>query len=127
MNYRDEILRYIDKHGIVDKDAMLRGHHSRKKRRSSGKRSRKQIDLHGKTAREAERALAFALERCMESGTKELLVIHGVGWHSDPNQGPVLKTLVKRLLETEFREKIRSYRPAALSNGGPGCTIVRLK
>ncbi len=127
MNYRDEILRYIEEHGVVDKDAMLRRHPAKKKTRASRKRSRKRIDLHGKTSEQAERALGFALERCAESGTKELLVIHGVGWHSDPEQGPVLKFLVKQLLDYRFRDRIRTYRPAPPSEGGPGCTIVRLK
>ncbi len=121
-----EILNYIDVHGIEDKD----GESARKrKKRSVQKGSReniKVVDLHGKRAQEATSALRNALHKAKRDGYRKIRVIHGVGHHSDPSQGPVLKKLVRSMLEKELSSYIRDYRADIPRNGGEGATIIRL-
>jgi DNA-nicking Smr family endonuclease len=58
---------------------------------------------------------------------RELLVIHGYGKHSNPNEGPVLKKLVRDLLDNDYRPKYRSYRTANSNDGGDGATLIAVK
>ena len=58
---------------------------------------------------------------------RELLVVHGYGLHSDPNEGPVLKKLVRDMLDRELRPKYRTYRTASIRDGGEGATLVAVR
>lgn len=126
----DEILSFIDKFGIVNKDR----HEIHKK---SGKRKsntafhkrnpRETLDLHGLISSEASMRLRITVDRCKERGIKELLVIHGKGYHSNVNEGPVLKQMVKQMLEDELCLNIRDYKTAIPRDGGEGATLVYLR
>jgi DNA-nicking Smr family endonuclease len=126
---REEILRYLDEHGVVDKDrqnarALKTGRdHAIAKKRAT----RQTLDLHGKTVAQAAAMLPAAIARCSANGIRELLVVHGQGLHSDPNEGPVLKQAVAALLASELQGEIRDFRTAARRDGGEGATIVRLR
>ena len=124
----DEILAHIEQYGVQHKDAAPEND----KRTTLGRvrrsrRHRMTLDLHGLHSDEATVRLRGALHRCRENGSTELLVIHGYGLHSDPNGGPVLKKLVVDLLEGTLRSLYRSYRPAAMRDGGDGATLVLIR
>jgi DNA-nicking Smr family endonuclease len=124
----EEILAHIEQHGVEQKDAAGRGD-----KRISTKRSRRskahrmEIDLHGLRSEEAQQKVRYALERCRSVGTQELLIVHGYGLHSDPTEGPVLKKLVRDLLDYELKMNYRTYRAAAQRDGGDGATLVYVR
>jgi DNA-nicking Smr family endonuclease len=127
----DEILRYVERHGVQDKDAG--GGPGRVRSGKPGiARSRKgsfrrTIDLHGMDSISADRALKNALADCRRRGITELLVIHGRGTHSDPSEGGVLRKLVRDNLEFRYASWVRSFGPALPREGGEGATVVRLR
>ncbi|MBN1577218.1 MAG: Smr/MutS family protein [Chitinispirillaceae bacterium] len=128
MRNADEILAHIEKFGVDRKDA--ESGDTRQPASRGGRRNRPHrlvLDLHGLRSDDAARQLRFALDRCRETGMRELLVIHGYGLHSDPAEGPVLKKLVRDLLEHDLRPKCRSYRTATIRDGGEGATLVAVR
>ncbi|MBN1128835.1 MAG: Smr/MutS family protein [Chitinispirillaceae bacterium] len=125
----EDILSYLTNHGVQDKDlqpprARVFGKPQIKK--GKGGIPRMTIDLHGKTAEEASRSLRAMVETCREHGVKELLVIHGKGHHSNMNEGPVLKNMVRAMLENELRLRVKQFRTAPSREGGDGATLVFL-
>lgn len=129
-NESDEILSFIDKFGIVDKDH--RGPNKKNNKLKNNITSRKRnpretLDLHGLISSEASMRLRITVDRCKERGIKELLVIHGKGYHSNANEGPVLKQMVKQMLENELCLNIRDYKTAIPRDGGDGATLVYLR
>lgn len=122
-----EILEYVAEHGIVDKDRVS-GTKSRRaaQRRGKIRGKRERLDLHGRTQDEAERLVRATVEGCGQRGVGSLLVIHGVGIHSDPERGAVLKDLVHRMLQGELRSRIHHFASAPRRSGGMGATIVWL-
>lgn len=125
---KEVILAHLDKYGVIKKDTSLTKPTYPIKPKSAQKKSKKSyrmtIDLHGMKSEEAAVKLRYALERCKENGKKELLVIHGYGLHSSLEDGPVLKKLVRNLLDNELRLKYKTYRPAKPSEGGEGATLI---
>jgi DNA-nicking Smr family endonuclease len=126
---REKILRYLDEHGVSNKDAASSyrpkkvdiGINKTKKRGL-----RKTIDLHGMNSENAELALVKAMDECRKKGIKELLIIHGWGKHSGQSEG-VLKKLVRECLEYRYALAIRGYHTALPKDGGEGATLVTLK
>ncbi|NLG17894.1 MAG: Smr/MutS family protein [Fibrobacter sp.] len=121
----DLILSYLDKHGVMDKDAL--GGQRKANRNTSRKLSRLVVDLHGMKSDEAAGKVRKVISECREKGKKELLIIHGKGYHSDPVEGPVLKKMVRDMLEKELGNSVRDYRSALPKDGGDGATVVYLK
>ena len=137
MRHRDEarsaaeILAHIEKYGVAKKDAAplqqrREGPH-KAAAPSRGRRVRATLDLHGLRSDEAAVKLRAAVDRCKATGAAELLVIHGYGLHSDPSEGPVLKKLVRDMLDNELVGNYRDYRAASLRDGGDGATLVLLR
>ncbi len=130
---REEILRYVERHGVRDKDAGAPL--SRKRSGKSGVTRnrkggfRKTIDLHGMVSIDAERELTRALNDCVKRGIRELLIIHGKGTHSDPDvpDGGVLKKMVRDNLEFRFAALVRRFGPALPREGGDGATVVTVR
>ena len=124
----NEILSYIDKHGIELKDNKPSKKHQKKKSsfEKRGKRVRKVLDLHGKYREEAESLIREAFHECKKKGVDTILIIHGAGYSSDPVQGPVLKKLVRIMLENELSNYVKDCRTAIPKDGGEGATMVRL-
>jgi DNA-nicking Smr family endonuclease len=129
-NARDKILRYLEEHGVSDKDEKAA---SRSKKENSGikkmgkKGLRKTIDLHGMVSGVAEQTLFRAMEECRKKGIKELLIIHGWGRHSNPLEGGVLKKLVRESFEHGYAPVVRGFKTALPKDGGEGATLVTLK
>jgi len=124
----DEILAHIEQYGIEQKDASPQNDKRiSTKRNRRTKTHRMTIDLHGLHADEAQHRLRFAFERCRSTGMQELLIVHGYGRHSDPSEGPVLKKLVRDLLDYDFKPYYRDYRVAAARDGGDGATLVYMR
>ena len=125
----NEILRYLEEHGVQNKDAP--GTKGPIKKDSSfektGKSVRIVIDLHGKTQERAVIIIRNAFDECKRKGIDSLLIIHGIGYKSDPTEGPVLKKMVMAMLENELKSNVRDYKTAPSKDGGEGATIVRLR
>lgn len=123
----DDILSFVEKYGVERKDAAEMAHGAPRQAVKRGLAHRQTLDLHGLHSDDAARKLRYTLDRCLETGKRELLVIHGYGRHSNPNEGPVLKKLVRDLLDNDYRPKYRSYRTADVRDGGDGATLVAVK
>jgi Uncharacterized protein conserved in bacteria len=127
---RDKILRFLDEHGVSDKDKAAP---SLPKKENSGikkmgKRGlRKTIDLHGMNSVNAEHTLVRSIEECRKKGITELLIIHGWGQHSGPLEGGVLKKLVRESLEYRYALAVRGFKTALPKDGGEGATLVTFK
>jgi DNA-nicking Smr family endonuclease len=131
MNHQDktdEILSHLDKYGVFNKDYRKDKTPSKKKdiKSSNRRKPRETLDLHGLKSAEATIQLRSALYRCREKGIKELLIIHGKGYHSINAERPVLKSLVFQMLEHELDPFIRDYKTALPKDGGEGATLVYL-
>lgn len=85
------------------------------------------LDLHGQTCELATLRMRSTFEACRHHGVRELLIIHGQGHHSDRQEGPVLKKLVRDMLDYEFKLRVREYRSARPREGGDGATMVSLR
>jgi DNA-nicking Smr family endonuclease len=128
-DHTDEILAFVKKYGTRNKDL---GAPTAKKIPStrtvnSRGQPRETIDLHGMRSEEASQRLRFTVHRCVTSGVKELLIIHGVGYHSVLSGGPVLKDMVRSMLENELCLNVRDFRNAVAKDGGDGATLVYLR
>jgi DNA-nicking Smr family endonuclease len=85
-----------------------------------------EIDLHGLSARDAERRLAGELAEAELEGVRCLLVIHGRGLHS--RTGAVLRdALPAWLARGPHAERVMAFATAPRSLGGPGATLVLLR
>jgi DNA-nicking Smr family endonuclease len=126
----EDILAFLDRYGTRDKDRAAVGEEKKPKARNIEKRKggvlRMTLDLHGLKSEEASRRLRETIESCAEHGVRELLVIHGRGYHSNPSEGPVLKTLVSQMLENELRLSVRDWRAGLPREGGDGVTVLFL-
>lgn len=123
-----EILAYLQKHGTVDKDAALHQKKTNRHKRILHKRApRLVLDLHGLRSDDAVRRVRNVFLRLKEQGVREILIIHGKGFHSDPQEGPVLKKVVRDMLQGELSPMVRDYRQAMPRDGGSGATLVVLR
>lgn len=122
----EEIFSFIDKHGVINKDALSDNNKKFKKKKTlhNKQSSREQVDLHGLRTEEANIRLRIAVNSCLDRGIKELLVIHGIGYHSYRQNGPVLKQMVRQMLDNEFCCHIRDFRTALPKDGGDGATLI---
>lgn len=125
----NRILKYLDEYGVVDKDRIVDSHRSERKSiiKSSKKTLRLTLDLHGMTESEATRKIRATFDGIGNRGIKEILIIHGKGYHSAPDQGPVLKKLVRSMLENELCGCVRNFSAAPVRDGGDGATLVFLR
>jgi len=82
-----------------------------------------EIDLHGMTVREAEKALDDFFRVSREMGYRKIMIIHGKGNHS--SSGGVLSAWVKRYLE---KNPFAGHTGKAdRKDGGRGATWVMIK
>ncbi|MGD9202586.1 MAG: Smr/MutS family protein [Chitinispirillia bacterium] len=125
----NEIIDFIDKHGIFNKD--IDNHNVKPDKSNISKRKKGTkvltVDLHGKTKNEARVVLHRVFETGISKGYSKLLIIHGKGNNSDKKYGPVIKKLVYSMLKNEFYNSLIDFRTAAPEYGGEGATIVVLK
>jgi len=121
-DYKREILEYIDKHGVVDKDSCASGDKG-----PDGDRGRsytETVDLHGKTRREADIILDRVFSGAGEKGVKRVRIIHGRGFSSD--DGPVLKVHVRSRLKKRYAPYIKKIKQESPEKGGSGVTVAVL-
>jgi len=86
----------------------------------------RELDLHGLSARAAERAVHEALAECLAAGQRCLLLVHGRGRHSEG--GPVLReALPGWLAAPPHGPRVLAFASADASHGGPGATYVLLR
>ncbi|NLW32223.1 MAG: Smr/MutS family protein [Fibrobacter sp.] len=123
----NKILEYIDRHGVVDKDSIMQRKPNVKKIRTRKRAPRITLDLHGMKTIEAQQKVRLTFESSRNKGIREILIIHGRGFHSDPNEGPVLKKLVREMLENELRSLVLKFQTAVPRDGGEGATLVYLR
>ena len=83
-----------------------------------------ELDLHGLTVEEACTKVQFFLQDALYQGCRTVLVITGKGSHS--SDGPVLRTAMERLLESQ-RELVLEWGLAPQRYGGRGALIVFLR
>ena len=83
-----------------------------------------ELDLHGLTVEEACTKVQFFLQDTLCQGCRTVLVITGKGSHS--SDGPVLRTAMERLLESQ-RELVLEWGLAPQRYGGRGALIVFLR
>ncbi|MCX7026183.1 MAG: Smr/MutS family protein [Spirochaetes bacterium] len=122
--------RWIASHGVSDKDAEHEGADDgdRSEKIKEAQRLRKlkpqaSLDLHGRTAIEAQALLSEFLGSSSRSGLDKVLVIHGKGLHS--NSEPIMSDLVRSVLEES--DLAGSFGPAAKEYGGRGATWVLIR
>ena len=126
---KNEILQYLDTHGVKDKDSLVKRKKSRKRSpyQRIGRKLRRTVDLHGRTQHEAVLVLRKAFLECKRKRVDSILIIHGIGYNSNPDEGPILKKTVHAMLDHEQCTHIKEYKTALPKDGGEGATIVRLQ
>jgi DNA-nicking Smr family endonuclease len=86
-----------------------------------------ELDLHGRTRDEAERAVEALVIRSRALGRRCVLVIHGRGINSG-DAGPVLPEVVKDCLSRgPAARSVLAFSYAAPAQGGDGATLVLLR
>ncbi|MDX8392909.1 MAG: Smr/MutS family protein [Mariprofundaceae bacterium] len=84
-----------------------------------------EIDLHGMTQEESQRALAKTLEQALAEGWRVLCLVHGRGLHSK-NKQPVLKQAVYRWLgEGPYAGWVLAAMPRPGTGGGSALVLLR--
>jgi DNA-nicking Smr family endonuclease len=94
-----------------------------RKLRRGGYRVQGEIDLHGLTASAAQQALREFLAHALQRQWRCVRIVHGKGLRSGP-RGPVLKTLVGRVLRRAA--PVAAYVSARQVDGGTGAVYVLL-
>jgi DNA-nicking Smr family endonuclease len=85
-----------------------------------------ECDLHGHTAREAEREVHRFVRESQQSGKRWVLIIVGRGLHSPGGKG-TLKTHIVDVLSTRAPARfVLAFRTAPRHMGGVGALIARL-
>jgi DNA-nicking Smr family endonuclease len=121
------ILSFIEKHGVVNKDDSLSKNKSTQKHICRKHSVRVVLDLHGMKSDDAARRVRSFFAHNREMGIREILVIHGRGNHSSLSDGPVLKKLVREMLESELAGIVKDFKTAVPRDGGDGATLVYLR
>jgi len=126
----DYMNHWLAVHGVSDKDERSESGESDDKRSRMEeadriKRMRPQavLDLHGKTAAEADALIVDFLLSSSRSGLEKVLVIHGKGLHSTNEH--IMTDVVRRALESNGLAG--SFGPADRDQGGRGATWVRIR
>lgn len=125
----DYLNHWMAVHGVPDKDeGSESGADDRSAKIEEAERLRRMrpqavLDLHGKTASEADVLIVDFLHSCARSGLEKVLIIHGKGLHSVSE--PVMADVVRRALEAN--SMAGSFGAADRSQGGRGATWVRIR
>ncbi len=125
----DYLSHWITMHGVPDKDEReAQAGDDKQARIDEAERLRRMrpqavLDLHGKTAAEADRFIADFLFSSSRSGLEKVLIVHGKGLHS--TGGPVMAEVARKALESN--SLAGSFGPADRDQGGRGATWVRIR
>ena len=94
------------------------------------------FDLHGFTLEEANFKVRELIINCQEKAFKEILLITGKGLHSNTDQNAYVSKELSKLRysvpeyinsQKDLIEKILGVKQAAVTDGGEGAIIIRLK
>ena len=85
-----------------------------------------ECDLHGQTAREAEREAHRFIRECQQSGKRWVLLIVGKGLHSPGGKGTLKATVVDALSKRTPARYVLAFRTAPRHLGGTGALVARL-
>jgi DNA-nicking Smr family endonuclease len=85
-----------------------------------------ECDLHGCTAREAEREVQRFLGACQRSGKRWVRIIVGKGLHSKDGKGRLRDEMVETLSRRSAARYVLAFRTAPGRLGGTGALTVRL-
>jgi DNA-nicking Smr family endonuclease len=83
-------------------------------------------DLHGYTAREAEREVLRFVRECQQGGKRWVRVIVGKGLHSAAGQGTLHDEVIEALRRGAPARFILAFRTAPRHLGGTGAFVLRL-
>lgn len=85
-----------------------------------------ECDLHGLTAREAERETARFVESCQRSGKRWVRIVVGKGLHSRGGRATLRDRVVSTLSGGRAARYVLAFRTAPERLGGTGALTVRL-
>ena len=85
-----------------------------------------ECDLHGRTAREAEREVHRFVRDCQRNGNRWVLIIVGKGLHSPDGKGTLKASIVEALSKRAPARFILAFRTAPRHLGGTGALVARL-
>lgn len=86
-----------------------------------------ECDLHGLTAREAEREVQRFIRHCQQSGKRWVLIIAGKGLHSPRGKGTLADRVVQWLSRGAPARFVEAFQTAPRRLGGQGAFVVRLR
>jgi DNA-nicking Smr family endonuclease len=126
----EDLLAYLNRHGVVDKDAGGRDEEAEEAAERADSRewlampAQANVDLHGLTEAEAITRLRIFIDQSLRQGLRKILIVHGKGNHSVTGES-VLARSVARFLERHPMTG-RSGTPPR-NEGGRGATWVILR
>ena len=85
-----------------------------------------ECDLHGRTAREAEREVHRFVRDCQRNGNRWVLIIVGKGLHSPDGKGTLKGSIVEALSTRAPARFVLAFRTAPRHLGGTGALVARL-
>lgn len=85
-----------------------------------------QCDLHGQTAREAERQVLGFVRECQRSGKRWVLIIVGKGLHSAGGKATLQTSVADALSKRAPARFVLAFRTAPRHLGGTGALVARL-
>ena len=85
-----------------------------------------ECDLHGRTAREAEREVHRFVRDCQRNGNRWVLIIVGKGLHIPDGKGTLKGSIVEALSTRAPARFVLAFRTAPRHLGGTGALVARL-
>ncbi len=85
-----------------------------------------ECDLHGHTAREAEREVHRFVRESQQNGKRWVLVIVGKGLHSPTGKGTLKDHVIEALSKRAAARFVLAFRTAPRHLGGTGALALRL-
>jgi DNA-nicking Smr family endonuclease len=85
------------------------------------------LDLHGRTAREAQSEIVSFVRKAHKQGLDVLCIVHGKGQHSEGGQGVLRDVAIAALTETGAAPLVLAFVTAHDALGGSGALVVELK
>jgi len=85
-----------------------------------------ECDLHGQTAREAEREVLRFVRESQRDGKRWVLVIVGKGLHSPGGKGTLKANIIDALSKRSPARFVLAFRTAPRHLGGTGALVARL-
>ena len=86
-----------------------------------------ECDLHGLTAREAEREVLRFVRQCQQAGKHWVLIIVGKGLHSPGGKGTLQEQMIGALSKRAPARFVLAFHTAPRRLGGSGALVVRLR